>query len=328
MKHYTLRKPNVNPARAQPLRNGKQRHIEVILLCEKDRTSVELVAEFYRALNTLIGEPAYTINRRLLSEGSSGGPLYWADRTAVFWGDFENAWTLERSEKKWVSQVLSLSRRTILVGGSVFLMAEVEREDKKRLAIHPNFEAAARETGLICCNDGTRLSSESQVHSATTRLSALRLFSEFVSIDHGEYLAGALSAYVGLTETTTKLESRLAALLIRRANGDQLIGSVLETMLDNIEEPLKISDLSNRVNASTRQVQRRFLEKTGCKPSTTYKELRLERAHSLLRYTELPQIEISMATGFSSKNALARAFHDHYKTLPESVRNQRYLGSL
>ncbi|WP_282021539.1 helix-turn-helix domain-containing protein [Ruegeria faecimaris] len=303
-------------------------NIDVIVRDSSAFASAEMIREFYHALSDLTGDHSYVVNLRLAGAGSVGGPQYWTGRAAVFWGDFSDCWTLSDAERTWVSQVLNLSPRTVLVGGAVLVLAQIRLSEKTVAAIHPNFDAAAREAGLTNCGTGTYLAARGRTHSATTRLSTLRLLADFVSLDHGENMADNLRGFIGLSEPKRDCESQLANRLIHRAGGDHLVMSAVEAMLNHVEEPLRITDLSNMVGTSTRQLQRRFLNKTGAKLLATYRELRLERAHSLLRFTDLPQIEIATATGFSSTTSLKRAFRDQYKTMPEDIRSLRFTGGI
>ncbi len=328
MKHYVVRKDYTGRAKTAGISRERVQHIDVILRSHADKASAETVLEFYRALNKLVENHTYVVTLRVQAEDSVGGPLYWAGRMAIFWGDFDNIWKPVGTEKSWVSQALNLSPRSLLVGGAVMLLTQSGGTDRSVAAIHQSFEAAALESGLRNCGNATHISADGRTHSANTRLSALRLLAEFVSMDHGEYLADTLRRYIGLVEPNRKSESQVANRLIRRAQGDKLVTLVVEKMLDNIEDPLSISELSGLVGTSVRQLQRRFLCKTGAKLLETYKELRLERACSLLKYTELPDIEIASATGFSSRAAMSRAFFKHYKSRPESVRNRRFIGSM
>ncbi|WP_051927568.1 helix-turn-helix domain-containing protein [Ruegeria halocynthiae] len=328
MRHYVLNDGHARQARPAAKTPERTQHIDVIFADPAARASAEMVVEFYNALNDLVEDHTYTINLRMPGEEPAGGPLYWAGRTAIFWGDIHNNWQFAGPEKSWASQVLNLSSRTILVGGAVLLLAQYGRAEKTVAAIHPNFATAAREKGIIAGGTSTHFETDGRTHSASSRLSALRLLSEFVSLDHGEHLADTLRSYIGLSEPKPKCESRLAVRLIHRSGADPLVCQAIQAMLDHIEDPLRISDLATALRTSTRQLQRRFLSKTGAKLLATYTELRLERAHGLLRYTDLAQREIATATGFSSVTAMGRSFRTRYKATPEAVRHQRYSGEL
>ncbi len=328
MKHYVFRNDHSHLSKPASATDERTQNVDVILGGPDAKASAEMVIDFYRALNDLVEDYSYIVNFRQVAEESAGGPKYWAGRTAIFWGDIHKNWQFTGQEKAWITQVMNLSSRSILVGGAVLLLAQTGRADEAVAAIHPNFSAAAQEAGLIDSGSGTHRSADGRTHSASTKLSALWLLSEFVSLDHGEHLADTLRGYIGLTEPKRTCASQLATRLIQRSGADPLVRQVVDKMLNNVEDPLRISDLSQSLGTSTRQLQRRFLHKTGVKLLTTYRELRLERAHSLLQYTDMAQLEVSTATGFSSTAALGRAFRAYYKTTPEDVRNCRYAGQL
>lgn len=328
MKHYVVTKDHENAAKGSAPVSDRLQFIDVVLYRNSDKASAELIMEFYRALNTLVEKHTYVVNLRVLAREPVGGPLYWAGRTAIFWGDFERAWCPTAAERSWVNQVLNLSPRSVLVGGAVMLLAQLGSADRSTAAVHSGFEAAALELGIGNSGTSIHFPPDGRTHSANTRISALRLLAEFVSMDHGEHLADTLRRYVGLAEPKGATESQVANRLIRKSNGDRLVSLAVDTMLDNIEDPLRISELSELVGTSIRQLQRRFLCKTGMTLLDTYKELRLERSNSLLKYTDMPLVEVASATGFSSRTAMSRAFIKRYKLRPEQVRNGRFLGHM
>ncbi|SDX79441.1 Transcriptional regulator GlxA family, contains an amidase domain and an AraC-type DNA-binding HTH domain [Ruegeria halocynthiae] len=328
MKHYVPANDHAHLAETTLGRQKREHQIEIIL-CEPDaRASAHMLVEFYRALNDLAEDHVYVTNIRTMAQGTAGGPLHWSGRTAIFWGDIYKSCQLTAHDKAWIAQVLNLSSRSVLVGGAVFLLTHTARVANPVASVHPNFSAAAHEVGLIDSGTGIYLSPDSRTHSASSRLAALRLMSDFIALDHGEHLADSVRSYIGLMDKKPACESQLAARLIRRSKADPMVRQVVEKMQSNLEDPIRIPELSTALGTSTRQLQRRFLDRTGVKLLTTYRELRLERAHSLLQFTEMPFLEVSTATGFSSPGALTRAFRDHYKTTPETIRNRRFAGNI
>ena len=326
MKHYVPANDHAHLTETTLARPKRDHYIEIILCEAEAEASADMLVDFYRALNELNEGHTYITNIRTIADGAAGGPLHWAGRTAIFWGDIYKSWPLTPPDKTWIAQVLNLSSRSILVGGAVFLLAQTSRATKRIASVHPNFSAAAQEVGLIDVGSGTYWSSDSRTHSASTRLGTLRLLSDFVAFDHGEHLAESVRSYIGLADRQTTCASQLAARLIRRSKADPMVRQVVEKMQNNLEDPLRIPELAMALGTSTRQLQRRFLDRTGVKLLTTYRELRLERAYGLLQFTEMTYLEVATATGFSSTSALVRAFRDHYDASPESVRNRRFAG--
>ncbi|SHF19100.1 Transcriptional regulator GlxA family, contains an amidase domain and an AraC-type DNA-binding HTH domain [Ruegeria intermedia] len=327
MKHYDVLGSGAHLGSA-PSSPERLHHVDVVLAAASARPSAQVLVEFFNALNELMDHHVYALKLRVIADGPAGGPQYWAGRTVVFWGDLHTSWRLAGPDRAWVSQAMNLASRAVLVSGAVLLLAEFGRAEDAVAAVHPNFRAAAQEVGLKDSATATYLSAAGRIHSATTPLSALRLLCALVSRDHGEHQADTLREYIGLEDPKGACTSRLASRLIRRSGADPVVCQAIEAMLDNVEDPLRISDLSESLGTSTRQLQRRFLSKTGEKLLTTYRELRLERAYHLLRHSDLPLREIAMATGFYSVTALGRAFRVSYDMRPDQVRNQRYAGQM
>lgn len=327
MKHYVLNHDLTKctePGVETPVR---QHHIDLILSGNEDRASAELVIDFYQALNDFLESQTYVVNLRVAAAEPVGGPLYWLGRTAIIWGHIRKT-GFAKGQGAWVSQVLNLSSRSILVGDAVLFLAQAATEHEVVAAIHPNVSAAASEAGLIMADTDILMADDGRLHSAASRLSALRLLLDFASLDHGAYLAETLRGYIGLTEPRENFKSVIATRLHQRSAADPLVGLAIQTMLEQVEEPMSISDLSKALGTSTRQIQRRFLKKTGETLLATYRELRLERAHCLLAHTDMPPREIATATGFSSVTSMSKAFRACYHCTPEDVRGQRYRGNL
>jgi AraC family carnitine catabolism transcriptional activator len=58
-------------------------------------------------------------------------------------------------------------------------------------------------------------------------------------------------------------------------------------------------------------------------PAAYYRNLRLDRAQRLLADTGLPLIEVAVATGFSSKSAMARAYAQKFGRPPGGERGRK-----
>ena len=79
-------------------------------------------------------------------------------------------------------------------------------------------------------------------------------------------------------------------------------------MQGHIEAPLALPAIAARTGLSARQLHSVFHRAAGQAPRDYYLELRLDRARTLLRFSELSIHEVSLACGFASGTAFARAF--------------------
>lgn len=95
---------------------------------------------------------------------------------------------------------------------------------------------------------------------------------------------------------------------------------VMSEMEQTVEEPRPVDYFSQIAGVSTRQLERLFLSQVGETPSQYYLRLRLDRALRLLVQTEMPVLNVALATGFSSQTALAAKFRKRFGKSPRDLR--------
>ncbi|MEX0317361.1 MAG: helix-turn-helix domain-containing protein [Ruegeria sp.] len=325
---YCASVPQVaTPVAALPMTQTRVNEIDIILPQGTSSSAAQMMADLFNAGNDLVNGAPYRVTVRDLSEQPSEDARYWARRTVIFLGDIHTRWSLSAEERNRVHQILRLATRSVLVGSAVFLLCETGLQERHAVAIHPNFAAAATEEQLAELAPGAHFAASGSVHSAISGFAALRLLLELIGRDHGQFIAGALSDYIGLSADGARPQSKVSLGLRQRAQGDVLIDSTIDLMRDHIEEPLKICELANKLGVSTRKLQRRFLERTGTGPLTAYRALCIERAHQLLVHTSLSLSEVVVATGFGTYSNLARWFRREYGETPQIVRQRAFAGA-
>ncbi|MQY43852.1 helix-turn-helix domain-containing protein [Epibacterium sp. SM1969] len=90
---------------------------------------------------------------------------------------------------------------------------------------------------------------------------------------------------------------------------------------ENMETPVAPLELAEAVGTSRRTLERLFLKYVGMTPSKFCKVQRLERAHDLLLHSNLPLLDIALATGFRSASYFSYAFSGYYGVSPSSLRS-------
>lgn len=99
---------------------------------------------------------------------------------------------------------------------------------------------------------------------------------------------------------------------------------VVELMADHIDEPLTAVDLARAAGLSVRQVERLFLRHLNMTPGRYYMRLRLERARELLRQTNMPILDVAIATGFMSHSYFAQSYRLLFGRPPSEERRTTY----
>ncbi len=99
---------------------------------------------------------------------------------------------------------------------------------------------------------------------------------------------------------------------------------IVELMADRLDDPLSAVQLANSAGLSVRQVERLFLRHLNMTPGRYYMRLRLERARELLRQTNLPILDVAIATGFTSHSYFAQSYRLQFGRPPSEERRTTY----
>lgn len=102
---------------------------------------------------------------------------------------------------------------------------------------------------------------------------------------------------------------------------DRNLARATEIMMANIETPLKIGEICERLGLPRYQLQRLFQRHLEQSPQSYYLELRLERARNLLRNSHEKVGTIAMMCGFPAPESLTRAYAKRFNILPGKDRS-------
>ncbi|TIT58800.1 MAG: helix-turn-helix domain-containing protein, partial [Mesorhizobium sp.] len=78
--------------------------------------------------------------------------------------------------------------------------------------------------------------------------------------------------------------------------------AMVELMTSHIADPLKLGDLVHLSGIGMRQLERLATEQLGQSVMQFYRSLRLEKADEILQQSNLPLVEVALATGFSNRS--------------------------
>jgi len=101
--------------------------------------------------------------------------------------------------------------------------------------------------------------------------------------------------------------------------------TAVKMMIDNLENPLSITQLSKAVGITVRSLERSFKQQLGSSPGKHYRKIRLERAKHLLWHTNMSILEVSILTGFPSPSYLSRLYRQEFGMLPSDERKRSVL---
>ena len=99
---------------------------------------------------------------------------------------------------------------------------------------------------------------------------------------------------------------------------------IYQYLINNINTPITLSDLSLKFGYSTHHITRLFKASYGVTPITFIIDNRLEQSINYLTETSMSVSEISQICGFENSNYYIRLFRQKYSTTPQKYRKSFY----
>ncbi|HXV25800.1 MAG TPA: GlxA family transcriptional regulator [Alphaproteobacteria bacterium] len=149
---------------------------------------------------------------------------------------------------------------------------------------------------------------------------ALDLMLNLIGRQHGHTLATAVSDQFIHERIRDEHDHQRMALTARLGVRHPKLIQVIKLMEQNLEEPLDRADLAQRVDLSTRQLERLFGKYLSRSPARYYLELRLGRARLLLLQTNMSVIDVALACGFVSASHFSKCYRDFFGKTPRKER--------
>jgi len=103
---------------------------------------------------------------------------------------------------------------------------------------------------------------------------------------------------------------------------DEDVARAIAFIRAHTSQPIQVCDILRAVPVSRRSLDRRFQQVLGRTPADEIRRVHLERAKQLLADTDLPVPKVAAASGFRSREYLARAFKRATGLSPRQYRNR------
>lgn len=138
--------------------------------------------------------------------------------------------------------------------------------------------------------------------------------------DHGEGLSRSVGNQFQIDQIRNSTVHQRPGHLERMETLPEPVQQVVNLMLSNIEEPMRMDELARMAGLNLRRMERLFSANLGASPGQFYRQLRLEKARDLLLHTNLPTLEVACLTGFSSSSHFAMAYQRQFEMRPSDTR--------
>lgn len=226
----------------------------------------------------------------------------------------------DRETLSWLRKRYGEGCRIGAVGDGAFVLARAGLLAEHGCAIHWRHLPAFKERYPDIDVSRALYRVSGPIVTAAGGAGAMDMMLALVAEDHGERFSGAIARwFLHERARTVEDEQPMAEALIAGSN-DVRLSRALALMADHLEDTLTLEDIAEAAGCSRRQLQRLFHARTGTSPMRCYAEMRLDRARTLLRDTDMPVTEIAIACGYPSPSHFARAYRMRFGDTPRADR--------
>lgn len=161
---------------------------------------------------------------------------------------------------------------------------------------------------------------ENNIYTCAGETATLDMMLHVIERELGTTIAASVCSNLTLEKVRDPAEHQRRPLAARVTTRHPRLLLILRLMEDNVESPLSLVRIAQRIGLSRRQMERLFRMELGCTPKQHYMTVRLQHASALLSQTSLPVASVSLTCGFVSPSHFSRCYRGAYKRTPQAAR--------
>ncbi|MER9214353.1 GlxA family transcriptional regulator [Mesorhizobium sp. M0663] len=207
------------------------------------------------------------------------------------------------------------------IGTATWMLARAGLLADIRCTIHWSKLAAFSELFRTARIQDCLFVKEGQYTTCAGELAAFDLAVDFICTHAGEITAQDVCRHATVEGRRSGSNRQTGSSGLAFANVSAKLVAAIKIMEENIEFPLSLASLSNRMELSRRQLERLFKAHIRTTPARYYLNLRVEHSKRLIEGTQLPMIDIAIASGFVSSSHFAKCFKAIHGISPQRLRS-------
>ncbi|MFO1172279.1 MAG: GlxA family transcriptional regulator [Hyphomicrobiaceae bacterium] len=211
------------------------------------------------------------------------------------------------------------------IGGvctAAWILAEAGLLNERRCAIHwenlPGFAERFPDVDV----QSVLFEVDQSIYTCAGGTSSLDMMLHMIGATHGEELVTSICDQCLIDRIRRPDDRQRLPIGARVGVQNPRLLRIIELMEANITEPLKLAEISRQSKISRRHVERLFDHHMGRSPARYYLDVRLERARQLLRHSNLPIVEVAIASGFVSASHFSKRYRERYDISPQADRRE------
>nr|WP_306269552.1 GlxA family transcriptional regulator [Pararhizobium sp. IMCC3301] len=219
-----------------------------------------------------------------------------------------------------------LYRTGIAIGGlctASWVLAEAGLLDDRQCAIHWENLPGFMERFPKAHVHADLFEVDGRLYTCAGGTAALDMMLYIIAQDHEESIINRICEQCLTDRVRSATDRQRLPLRARLGVQNARLLSIIEMMEANISEPLALTDIAATSNLSRRQIERLFRHNLARSPARYYSELRLDRARHLLLQSNLPIVDVAIASGFVSASHFSKCYRDQFGRSPQVERREK-----
>ncbi|MCB2127579.1 MAG: GlxA family transcriptional regulator [Rhodobacteraceae bacterium] len=211
------------------------------------------------------------------------------------------------------------------ISGGVFPLARMGLLDGYRCSVHWCYHAAfIAEFPEIAAEDDVIVLDRNRL-TASGAAAAFDLTLHFIEDRLGASIATEVACWFqhplvrgqGVRQTIPTANRGSVGETLPRA-----VAAAIEIFEKNINNPIELTVMTDKIGLSMRQLERQFKLATGKSPSRYYRSLRMRAARQLVLYSRDSITQIAAAVGYDTATTLTRHYRDEFGIAPLEERRE------
>jgi len=220
----------------------------------------------------------------------------------------------------WIRKTWQVGATVCSICTGAYLLAEAGILDGSACATHwMDIDDLQRRYPRINVRRGILFAEAGNVFTSAGIASGIDLAIHLIGLRHGPKLSFEIARMLVIYLRRSGEDEQDSVYLKYRNHLDDLVHRAQSTLIEHLQAPPSLSLLAEQVGASPRTMSRRFRQSIGLSMGEYLKELRLERARSLLQEEGSKVEDVAKACGFSGSRQLRNLYQERFGHSPRGM---------
>jgi transcriptional regulator GlxA family with amidase domain len=220
----------------------------------------------------------------------------------------------------WIRRAWASGATICSICTGAFLLAEAGILDGVACATHwGDCDLLQRRYPRVDVRKGVLFVEEGRIFTSAGIASGIDLAIHIVGQRHGEKLAFEIARFMVVYLRRSGGFQQESVYLQYRNHMDDVVHRAQSLLIESLHRPPGLDRLAQQVGASPRNLSRRFRQSLNLSVGEYLRELRLERARSLLEEGGSKVEDVAKACGFNGSRQLRNLYHKRFGHSPRNV---------